>query len=329
MAFFARFLKKFPAISPSTVETSKIHICVGVGAGCIFGGYVTLHTLLLDKYRDAVQLYKNGFESEITAEMNSKIQQVVNDLKLSEKYKGYLQCFYVPTLDPVHMGSFKLRGGAYVGIPQNFNYKSTGDIERDLITMKRKPVSWNSDGGHLFQDSLILSDNAQKFAIARELCHLNTGYVYNYALISCGALYVQYLSSVYLNIKTYGHQRPSSYRYTLYTLVGVFTFSLWAFVTDSLTKYYEKKADEGASSLGLNYARGGVELYTKVVRRNMAAREIMGADGEKLFTKYGNTNHELFRQRHIPVSLRKEQAEKRVQELLNKSEKKTENLEYS
>lgn len=178
-------------------------------------------------------------------------------------------------------------------------------------------MPWGSDAGELFQDSLVLSENAQKFAIARELSHLNTNYVYHFGLISCFALQFQYAMSAYLSHKTYGRFKPKSYRYTLYSLVGVFTYGVWSAATDTLTKYYEERADAKASQLGINYAKGGAEFYTKLARRNIAAREMMGVKGEKLFTKYGNSNTELIRQRHIPVSIRKERAESRVQAYLD------------
>jgi len=96
-----------------------------------------------------------------------------------------------------------------------------------------------------------------------------------------------------------------------------------------LTKFYEERADTQASALGLNYAKGGVEFYTKLTRRNIAAREMMGVEGEKLYTKYGNCNSELLRQRHIPISIRKERAEKRVQKYLNDQPKAKESLSFS
>jgi len=163
------------------------------------------------------------------------------------------------------------------------------------------------------------------------MCHLNTSYVYNFGLISAVTLHVQYLTAAYLNAKTYGHFKPKSFRYSLYTAIGIFTYGLWSFTTDSLTKYYEEKADKDASALGLNYAKGGVELYTKLARRNIATREMLGAAGEKLFTKYGNPNDEIIRQRHIPVSIRKERAEKRVQEMLEVGQqgRNVESLTYS
>lgn len=85
--------------------------------------------------------FRNGFVSPMAPELKARIDQVVNDMKLSDKYRAYLDSFYVPGFDPMHMGSFKLRSGAYIGIPRNFLYKSKRDIERDLILVRSKESS--------------------------------------------------------------------------------------------------------------------------------------------------------------------------------------------
>jgi len=176
-------------------------------------------------------------------------------------------------------------------------------------------VAWGTDDGQLLQHAIVLSENAQKFAIAREISHLDTYHVYFYGIIPSIAIFSQYYLSAFANIKFYGHYKPRSFRYTVYSLVGIFTYGLYATATDALTRYYERSADKEAASLGLNYAKGAVEFYTKTVQRNMAIRELMGSRGESLFTKFGNHN-EIIRQRHVPPLIRKENAEKMVQEYL-------------
>jgi hypothetical protein len=186
------------------------------------------------------------------------------------------------------------------------------------IQVDTKPVEWGSDDGKLLQHAIVLSENAQKFAIARELSHLDTYHVYNYGLIPSIALLLQYFLSATANDKFYGHFKPKSFRYSVYAIIGIFTYGIYATGTDALTRYYENSADSRAAALGLNYARGGVEYYTKMVQRNMALRELMGSRGESLFTKFGNYN-ELIRSRHVQPLIRKENLEKRVQEYLSGS----------
>ena len=50
----------------------------------------------------------------------------------------------------------------------------------------------------------------------------------------------------------------------------------------------EGAGDGAAAGMGRGYAEGGVEFYTKVLQRNVALRELMGSEGEGVFTVKGN-----------------------------------------
>jgi hypothetical protein len=75
-----------------------------------------------------------------------------------------------------------------------------------------------------------------------------------------------------------------------------------------MTKYYERWADRKTGKLSLDYAKGGVEFYSKILQRNMALRGLMGPSGEKMYTLYGN-DVEFLRQSHVPYSERKKNME--------------------
>lgn len=156
----------------------------------------------------------------------------------------------------------------------------------------------------MLQDSLILSERAQKFAIAREICMVDTHAPYVHGSIGAFSMLTYGLTTRFLNDKLYGHMRPKSFRLMMYSLVATFSYGVYATVTDLVTKYYENSADSMAGRINLNYARGGVEYYSKILERNMALRSLMGPNGEKRFTFYGN-DVEYIRQKHVPYSTRK------------------------
>jgi len=54
----AELLKLWQKFSFLEVPTSRVHMAVGAGTGIIFGSYVGLHTLFVDKYKNLFQLYK-------------------------------------------------------------------------------------------------------------------------------------------------------------------------------------------------------------------------------------------------------------------------------
>lgn len=63
--------------------------------------------------------------------------------------------------------------------------------------------------------------------------------------------------------------------------------------------------------MGINYAKGGVEFYTRIIQRNIALRSLLGTDGEGKYTQFGN-DVEFLRQKHVPFSVRKKNAEEFV-----------------
>jgi len=79
---------------------------------------------------------RHGLTNPITAEINRRVAEVVEDMKLSAKYREFLKVFYIQGFDPYHIGSFKTRSGAYVGLPGNFDYKTQQDIERNKIVVQ-------------------------------------------------------------------------------------------------------------------------------------------------------------------------------------------------
>lgn len=50
----------------------------------------------------------------------------------------------------------------------------------------------------------------------------------------------------------------------------------------------EEDGDGAAAAMGMSYMEGGVEFYSKILGRNVALRQLMGKDGEKLYTVMGN-----------------------------------------
>ncbi|ODN05878.1 Transmembrane protein [Orchesella cincta] len=305
--------KKAKATPPPSYWTTNhgrnvIGVVAAVGGAVYFGGHTVLHTFFLDKYRDAMQLYKHGFPTPLSPATLTRCRSVVADLNVKLKTPDSVGFFCVLGMDMFHAGSLKLRGGSIVGVPRHFSYEAQEQIERNDIMVENKPVEWGSDGAQLLKDSLILSERAQKFAIAREIVMTNNHAPYIHGGLGASAIFAYFCTTRTLNEKLYGLARPKSFRVFMYSLVGSFAFGLWATATDILTKRYERKADERVGGMGIEYAKGGVEFYAKTLERNMALRSLMGPKGEKMFTFYGN-DVEFIRQQHIPYTERKRNLE--------------------
>lgn len=72
---------------------------------------------------------------------------------------------------------------------------------------------------------------------------------------------------------------------------------------DANTHQTEKSADKTISSLSLELAEGGVEFYGKLLQRNKMLRELLGSEGDALFTPSGDAST-LIRTPNVPLTHR-------------------------
>ena len=167
------------------------------------------------------------------------------------------------------------------------------------------------------ESSLVLSDAAQKYAIAREVSKSTSHQVMIQTFLNGGAVSAYYYFTYSFNRKANMFARPLQIRVTLYTLLGAIMGTTWLLFKDFLTYHWEEKADEEAASISDEYAQGALEFYTKILKRNVAMRSLLGDDGPKLFTALGN-DRELFRTKHVPYVTLRDKAAKRCEALKEK-----------
>ena len=99
--------------------------------------------------------------------------QVLYNLNLDINLEAKVFPFVSYDLDPVSRGSINIRTGAIVGIPHIFAYNSPTDVKKELFKIYNdysySEINWESGTGKAFLESLVLSDQAKMFGIAREL----------------------------------------------------------------------------------------------------------------------------------------------------------------
>jgi hypothetical protein len=152
-----------------------------------------------------------------------------------------------------------------------------------------------------------LTDSAKKFAIAREIVTATGQKVTIQTALNGGCGLLCYYLAHSFNKKAKMLQRSFSVRATLYGLVVFFTGTLWAFLTDFITVTREEQIDKEVCNLGIEYTKGAVEFYTKILQRNVALRSLLGSEGIQLYTAMGNDQY-LIRTKHLPFTVRRDTA---------------------
>lgn len=241
-----------------------------------------------------------------TAQAWIAVFQVLDTVMWDTTSEANVNLFTAYGQDIVHLGSTFSRWGGFVGIPVNFQYQSTEDVEREKITLNNQTIDWSSPAGRQLVDAMVLSERARQYAIARELFYLRTYHAHIQGLLVGVSFFMAYWMGAAANA-LYGLRRrlPTGSRVVVYSFFGGIGATFYCFASDSYTSYRDRKVDRKAAELGLEYAQGGVEFYNKLLQRNMALRVLMGPDGGKRYTAYGNDIH-FWRSPNMPLTSRRD-----------------------
>lgn len=224
--------------------------------------------------------------------------------------------------DPIHFGSTQMRFGAIIGVPRHWDYRSGSDIEKEEYRLghaSKRVIPWHLDEGAAIANSLVLSDDAKRFAIARELTGVDNHRI-EWSAATVGVLYYSMLA---INQRLHRAlpllQKSRAIRYTVFSsTAGLFALSyLWG--KDARRAYNDRKNDRRCATLGDSYIVGGYEYYAKAMQRNRALRLLLGEDdGPALYSKDGDHRFGWLRLRWEPLSSRRKFFQQQLSELESK-----------
>ena len=154
-----------------------------------------------------------------------------------------------------------------------------------------------------FCDSMILSPEAKKFAICRELCRLQEGgHLYRGALGASWTLLIYNLAR-HLNKKLglfqKGLKAAGLKRFILY--MGILPTMIYPYLLakDFQSRREERKVVSAAASLGSKYRQGGVEYYSQTLERNVCLKAL--APGAVSCNLEGEVVQGLLRSKLVPI----------------------------
>lgn len=165
-------------------------------------------------------------------------------------------------------------------------------------------MPWGTEEAELFAKSLVLSENAQLYCIAREMKMAQTPKIFYDCMYASFPVFTYYGVTNYVNTKFNLYARPVALRLIFYVLGGTLAIGQYFLFNDYTQTYFEKKVDQELKEKNKIFIEGGKETYGKMMARNVALRELLGSAGKKLYTALGNENT-LLRQKHLPLSDRR------------------------
>lgn len=100
----------------------------------------------------------------------------------------------------------------WVGIPLNFFYASSQDIDRFNLKLRNETVNWNSKHGEMLEKSLILTEDEKLFGITKAVIELrNYNYIHRTAIPAL-TVFGLYCSTQWINRRFGLFQIPRTVR---------------------------------------------------------------------------------------------------------------------
>ena len=283
------------------------------------------HTRLKEFTHSFYQLADiRGFNKKVNKKLQELVYEVIeDDIKLSDDELLSTKFFMGTNPDTFCWGSYSSfdGSGVMIGLPYYLAYEHPNDIDLTKIRFARDTTDTEklkqgylnkqqleSKEADVFKNAMLLSDNAKRFAIAREVHRGKTHTYLTNGLILPTFIGIGYLMSRAINKKLHLFKRPPVFRGIMYCIMA--TVSIYtAVLFEDMNKYYtDIDLDEKTCKLGVEYTKGGIELYDNTIRWNKAFR-LLAFDnlGKDMFNLEGNHWPSLFRPyKHIPFTLRRQ-----------------------
>lgn len=91
--------------------------------------------------------------------------------------------------------------GGWIGIPINYLYDSTRDIDRMNIKLRTESIDWSSDHGRLLERSIVLTEDEKMFGLLRSILELQNYNHIHTTLVPSATIFGLYVSAQTLNNK--------------------------------------------------------------------------------------------------------------------------------
>lgn len=231
--------------------------------------------------------------------------------ELEEQFFGKsdlsIKWFCSSTMDPITFGSSDLRPGVLIGLPSYYNYDNPKDLpdnlykvnnlglfkkyfknKEDSVDPQTHPpqhpdisscmnIDRHSPIGMDYTETLVLSEAARKFSIAKQLFLGDCYRPLAEYVGSCFSLAFAVALSRGMVKKLRLSNAHVSQRMILYMVSGVVGFMYHRFVLGSIEDYLDKKATDRAIIISEEYKLGFEEASEKAAKRHRLLSEIIAA----------------------------------------------------
>nr|CAI5825538.1 unnamed protein product [Callosobruchus analis] len=202
------------------------------------------HTLLLDKYEEFLHLYRKGMAVGLPDKLLLRFQKTLDILKVEKDDQHLYKPFFCYGFDVTSAGSAYSRYGVRVGLPFYFTHDSKDEIDKSKIKISEESIIWDKEEAEHLLDSLVLSENGQLYAMAKEILYRQSPKPILDVFFAMTSSIGLYGISHHLNTKFNFYAKPRQLRIVMYSFVALFMYGFYAMGKDVSQMYFEEKIDK-------------------------------------------------------------------------------------
>ena len=207
------------------------------------------HWFFMNQVKSIYQSYNKGFKTPVRNELLKLLNEVVNDMGLSDEEVDHLSVFIGNMTEPYGWG--ELGKESLIGIPDHFHFTTVEDVPMERMRIGESHGSGDenilltgsqieSEPGQMFANALVMTDKAKKFALAREVERTRLVPYMTHSVFSFSFILLLYNAARIVNKRAGLMGRPPLFRGVMYlSILPTFIFT-YLLVKDTYTRRVDK-----------------------------------------------------------------------------------------
>ena len=207
------------------------------------------HWFFMNQVKSIYQSYNKGFKTPVRNELLKLLNEVVNDMGLSDEEVDHLSVFIGNMTEPYGWG--ELGKESLIGIPDHFHFTSVEDVPMERMRIGESHGSGDenilltgsqieSEPGQMFANALVMTDKAKKFALAREVERTRLVPYMTHSVFSFSFILLLYNAARIVNKRAGLMGRPPLFRGVMYlSILPTFILS-YLLVKDTYNRRVDK-----------------------------------------------------------------------------------------
>jgi len=287
-----------------TVQGGRKVGFVWIGASMLAVIYqLAPHTFGKDAVKAVYENYSRGFPTPVSKQMKSLMNEVVADMGL----EGNPNMFVLTLDEPAGWGD---PGNELIGYPPYFDFSKPQEVPLDKMRfggggMRKAELLTRRQAdlpeARLFCDAMVLSPEAKKFALAREVKRVGCGPQYYFGFLNASWILFTY------NLARHGNQKMGLFKkgrlplFRLMWYAGLAPTMILSYLLakDLISRQIEKTSVSAAAGMGPAYAKGGEEYYNQMLLRNKCRGKF--EEPYRRFNLEGELIQGLLRTKRVPL----------------------------